>query len=82
MYLDTLTYSAWQLLDIQDLNMIWNNVFFVGGHRPVNYLPQGGPKTASTMVFILDGCSLPVAHVRCKQGLFPKKKSDLMTLSM
>ena len=34
------------------------------------------------MVFILDGCSFHVAHVWCKQGLFPKKKSDLTTLSM
>ena len=34
------------------------------------------------MVFILDGCSFHVAHVWCKQGLLPKKKSDLMTLSM
>ena len=25
------------------------------------------------MVFILDGCSFHVAHVWCKQGLFPKK---------
>ena len=33
------------------------------------------------IVFILDGCSFYVAHVWCKQGLFPKK-SDLRTLSM
>ena len=34
------------------------------------------------MVFSLDGCSFHVAQIWCKQGLFPKKKSDLMTLSM
>ena len=28
----------------------------------------------STKVFIIDGCSIHVAHVWCKQGLFPKKK--------
>ena len=38
------------------------------------------PKVYATKVpmnpwfFILDGCSFHVAHVLCKQGLFPKKK--------
>ena len=32
------------------------------------------PSIFTPMVFILDGCSFPVKHVWCKQGLFPKKK--------
>ena len=28
------------------------------------------------MIFVLDGCSFNVAHVRCKQGLFSKTKIE------
>ena len=41
-----------------------------------------GTMPVYTMDFILDGCSLHVAHVWCKRGLFPRKKMDLIPLSM
>ena len=49
------------------------------GHNPIHglFVREVEPTfkgTVVTIVFILDVYSFHVAHVCCKQGLFPKKK--------
>ena len=53
----------------------WREKFWLAQRR-------AGCSSTFSMVFILHGCSFQVAHVWCKPGLFPIKKSNLMTLSM
>ena len=86
-------YQAFRFVEGIWLHRKSHKIRFFFGKRPSNIKPCPNltfdgvlfilifEGTGLIMVFMLDGCSFHVAHVRCKQGLFAKK-TDMMTLSM